>query len=95
MQIKEFIWDLSDYTGWADGYWRYSDVAIFMNDMLHTIKRIRSEGTMAAYLEWQAHRIERFLDGTQDTHIDTENLYVMRYIMRVITQKLRHINERY
>lgn len=95
MEIKEFIWDLSDYISWADGYYRYSDVAIFMSNMLYTINRIRTDETMAAYIEWQANRIARWISGTQDTHINTEELYVMRYIMQVIIQKLRHINERY
>ena len=94
MEIKEFIYDLSDYTGWAEREDEYSDVAVFMSNMLYTIKRIRTEDTMAAYIEWKANRIERCLNGTQDTHIDTESLYVMRYIMQVIIQKLRHINTR-
>lgn len=95
MEIKEFIYDLLDYTGWAEQDDEYDDVAVFMSNMLYAIKRIRTEDTMAAYIEWQANRIARWISGTQDTAFKEENLYIMSYIMTIIENKLNHIRYEY
>lgn len=91
MQIKEFIWDLSDYIGWAEREDEYADVRVFVDNMLYTINRIRTEATMAAYIEWQSNRIARWISGTKDTIYKEDNLYIMSYIVSIIENKLNHI----